>query len=344
MPLSRLVRYPIWALQLFGPTKSFARNPILGNPRLNELGLHSYRLGVAHRMARWRRRSLARHLSAQDAADFDRDGFILKRDYLPPDLWRALQDEVAAMSLPAREMREGQTVTRMTPVTASTRAALPVAARVAADRGLNAMTRYVASYGGVPVWFFQTVIAEPDQGAADPQTELHSDTFFPTAKAWLFLQDVGEDDGPFAYVPGSHRLSEARRAWEHRCSITAAQDARQNHRGGSLRVRAAELDEMGLPGARRMAVPANTLIIADTHGFHGRTPSQKRTVRVELHGHHRSNPFQLWSAFDLKSWPWIRERQLDLSLAIEDFQVARFGRRRHWHPVPAGPLDAPAHI
>ena len=44
---------------------------------------------------------------------------------------------------------------------------------------------------------------------------LHADTFHPTAKFWLFLDDVGIEDGPFAYVPGSHKLTPERLAWEH---------------------------------------------------------------------------------------------------------------------------------
>lgn len=101
---------------------------------------------------------------------------------------------------------------------------------------------------------------------------------------------------------------------------------------------------MGFPEPVRMAVPANTLVIADTHGFHGRTPSAKPTTRVELHGHFRSNPFQLWSGFDVKSWPVIRDHQLWLNAEIERFSVQYLGARTKWHPTPPAPLDAPPHI
>ena len=39
-------------------------------------------------------------------------------------------------------------------------------------------------------------------GLPDPQTDLHTDTFHPTVKAWLFLTDVAADAMPFVYVPG----------------------------------------------------------------------------------------------------------------------------------------------
>ena len=59
--------------------------------------------------------------------------------------------------------------------------------------------------------------------AADPQTDLHTDTFHPTVKAWLFLTDVAPDAMPFVYVPGSHRLTPQRLDWERRMSIGASQ-------------------------------------------------------------------------------------------------------------------------
>ena len=35
---------------------------------------------------------------------------------------------------------------------------------------------------------------------------LHRDTFFRALKFWFFLRPVQREDGPFEYVPGSHRL------------------------------------------------------------------------------------------------------------------------------------------
>ena len=53
----------------------------------------------------------------------------------------------------------------------------------------------------------------------DPQLELHSDTFHPSLKAWLFLTDVPEDGRPLTYVAGSHRLTPDRLAWEKRRTV-----------------------------------------------------------------------------------------------------------------------------
>ena len=90
-------------------------------------------------------------------------------------------------------------------------------------------------------------------GQDDPQCDLHSDTFHPSVKAWLFLTDVPEDEGPFTYVPGSHRLTPQRLAWEHRRSLAMAEERNRLSRRGSLRIWDGELAAIGLPPPRRLS-------------------------------------------------------------------------------------------
>lgn len=137
MQIGNILRYPLWTAQILSSTKSFARNPVLGNPRLNEMGLHVWRLSTAHRLAAARRARIARRIDPDLRAAFDRDGFFVIRDYLPPETWARLKAETDAARLPAREMREGQTVTRHLPLTRAALAALPETARIVGDPGLN---------------------------------------------------------------------------------------------------------------------------------------------------------------------------------------------------------------
>lgn len=49
---------------------------------------------------------------------------------------------------------------------------------------------------------FVTVMAEPDAGGpVDPQTALHADTIHAMSEFWLFLKDVGPEDGQFVATP-----------------------------------------------------------------------------------------------------------------------------------------------
>jgi hypothetical protein len=88
--LKRWCRSPLWLVQLATGAKSFADNPILGSPNLNRRGLHVARLKAAHALATRRRARLA-HLVAQDLREeFDRNGFVVIKDYLPSDASRRL--------------------------------------------------------------------------------------------------------------------------------------------------------------------------------------------------------------------------------------------------------------
>jgi hypothetical protein len=51
---------------------------------------------------------------------------------------------------------------------------------------------------------------------------------------------------------------------------------------------------MGLPEPVRFAVPANTLVIGDTYGFHARSPAVgKPAFRIEIYASLRRNDLAL---------------------------------------------------
>lgn len=334
---------PLWILGVAGSEKSLRKNPILGSPYLNRLGLHRTRVSVAAKMARMRRARLASSLSETDRASFDENGYLLTEDFLPKEDFEALRKAAFEERFDAREMRQGQAVTRMVPLPPEVLDRHPAVKRALRDPRALAQIRYAASQGGEPLGFFQTVIVDPS-GQKDPQSNIHSDTFHATSKAWLFLQDVGEEDGPFCFVPGSHRLTPERLNWQHQCSLTAASDPDSHHASGSFRVRTEELSDLKLPQPVRMAVRANTLIVADTFAFHGRTPSEKPTIRSELHWHMRRSPFLPWTGLDPKSLPGICGRELQLFMAVSDARERLLKKPHIWRPVGAVTVNAPAQI
>ena len=333
-----------WVAGVFGSEKSFVANPVLGSPRLNRLGLHRTRVSAAAAAARRRRAALAKALDPADREAFDRDGFVLRENWLAPEVFEAVRREVFGAPLPAREMRQGQTVTRMIPLTNRMRPRLPQTIAAARDPYLRALTGYVAGRGGEPAQFIQTVIAEPTSGGADPQTALHSDTFHSTAKFWLFLHDVGDEDGPFNYLPGSHALTPERLEWEHEQSLTARELKRRHHSYGSFRITPKDARDLGYGPVRRIAVPGNTLVVADTYGFHNRAPSDRPTIRTEIHGHLRRNPFAPWNGLDVQTLPGIRGNQLDLFLGYSDWRSKRTGKSHIWRDVGQVSADAPAAV
>ena len=55
---------------------------------------------------------------------------------------------------------------------------------------------------------------------------------------------------------------------------------------------------LGFGEPKAFAVPQNTLVVADTVGFHARGLSARPSVRVEIWAYGRRNPFLPWLGFD----------------------------------------------
>jgi hypothetical protein len=151
-------------------------------------------------------------------------------------------------------------------------------------------------------------------------------------KAWLFLTDVAEDEAPLTYVPGSHRLTPARLAWEKGKSATVAAEGDRLSQRGSFRISMDQLSEMALPAPRKFAVRTNTLVVADTFGFHARGTADRPTVRVELWAYRRRSPFLPWVGQDLLSVPGLALKRGRLAYRLTDFLNDRGLRQQHWAP------------
>jgi hypothetical protein len=298
--LGRAAMVPLWTAQLVTGTKSFERNRVIGSPWLNERGLHALRVRLAHRVAAMRRRRLSGLVAAADRHAFERDGFVIRPNFLPAAEFAELLRQVKAYRGPLREIAEGDTIMRKIALDPKALTALPALRGVLRSPEWRGLIRYVGSRDAEPVVWIQSILRHVVDGPPDPQTALHADSFHPTVKAWLFLTDVAADGGPFTYVPGSHRLTPERLAWEQRMSLAARQSVNPDTRQGSFRIEPDQLAALGLPEPRAFAVPANTLIVADTYGFHARGPSAGRSLRVEVWAYGRRSPFIPWASFD----PW----------------------------------------
>lgn len=324
-------RAPMWLLALLTGAKSFADNPILGSRRLNRAGLHVWRLRAAHALARLRRARLARLLPPDLREQFDRDGFIVVRDFLQADAFRALQAAVLTTELECRAHQQGDTITRRVAIGPELRRRFPALAALLDSGRWKGVMAYVASTRSQPLYYIQTIAGGVADGPLDPQLELHSDTFHPSLKAWLFLTDVPDDGRPLTYVAGSHRLSPERLAWEQRKSMTVMTEGDRLSQRGSLRISVAELADLGLPQPTAFSVPPNTLVAIDTFGFHARADSDRPTLRVEIWAYCRRTPFLPWTGADPLSWRPIAWRRAQWLGTVVD-RLDRLGLvKQHWH-------------
>jgi len=142
-----------------------------------------------------------------------------------------------------------------------------------------------------------------DYSEADGQSSLHVDTFFNTHKFWLYLDDMSEANAAFVYVPGSHLLDRRRLLHEYLESTTTNVKSR--------RVSDEEVRSRGLE-RRVIECPRNTLVVANTCGYHCRSVGQAGASRRALHHQFRFNPFppETWSSAGVKRHArrWIQGR------------------------------------
>jgi hypothetical protein len=260
---------------------------LIASQGLNRVGAQVLRMVVAHGIHRLVRKTAPDQVR-QWCQSLEREGFLFLEDFLPGDAFAAIRDSSFAL------MADSQ-VRRTTYKHGSTRVDHLDLLALDAERGrvfqpwLNderipallgwAERRRVSAAAGFPV------IERVRYGVSDEhdqENDLHSDTFFPTHKLWLYLQDVDEARGPLVFVPRSHGLSVGRVFWEYQNSV--------GQRQGARRITDDELRALGL-SERSMSCRANTLVVANTCGYHRRSPGAFGQERLSLQMSFRTNPF-----------------------------------------------------
>lgn len=108
----------------------------------------------------------------------------------------------------------------------------------------------------------------------DPQIRMHVDNLMPRYKVFLFPKVVPIPHGPFHYVLGSHRPSRNKMRWVYEVThkrIVESKDLRFNLTKWSYSKQSSDLKSYNFKPAIPFGTKHdNTLVIADTGGFHFR--------------------------------------------------------------------------
>ncbi len=331
----KLLMLPVWFVQLFTQAKSFKSNRIIGSVLLNRCGLHVARIVLAQSIMRLRFELLGFGIDKQQKRAYFRDGFIVVKDALPQEHFDSIKSEVAQIDAQVRECRQGDTLTHRILIDEKTQQALPACSTMLQSDQYLALHKFASGKNNRPVSYIQTIKNHFIDGPADPQKNLHSDTFHPTMKSWYFLEDCNSKNGPFTYLPGSQRLSLARLKWEYQKSITISQQGDPYSSNGSFRATPEDLASMGFGDAIGLSVPANTLVIANTHGFHRRGDASDHSMRTEIWSISRSNPFNPFPGIDLPALNKLQNRALTLYREYCDRKALKNGTQSSWHIVDA---------
>jgi hypothetical protein len=251
---------------------------------LNRMGIQVARALVAHKLHDRRRVRLRGAATARQLRALDEDGIIVIENFLPGERLSRLKEEAL------RLVRDGTgRVHRHGPTRVIHRSFGGL------DDGLE-LSRFFED--PVLLDLFDSgerafagldrrlrAVEEVIQGEGsekDPETELHTDIFFPTHKGWLYLDDVRAENAPLVYVKGSHRMGRERLSYEY--GYSCSKDRR------SRRITEDEFERRGLVESV-LEVPANTLVVANVCGYHRRQRGVAGKTRTAIIMSCRRNPF-----------------------------------------------------
>ena len=268
---------------------SLKRQKAIDDPLLNRLGLQVARTVASHVVVRFRRIGAeAGRVQPDHVAALRRDGCVEIPDFLAPEQFEqvraAAERALADPEVPRDRLAQGANT-----LDVIWRTDLPPDDRAALDGfftdpdvlALGELAERITLAPGAGRCLVQQLAQH--EGEPDLEASLHSDTFHPTHKIWLYLTDVEETDGPLVYYPGSHRLSSKSLRAVYRESVTT--------NAGSRRISHEEIEARGLR-PRVFTSRANTLVLADTFGYHGRIQGRPPGHRVALQIELRPDPFR----------------------------------------------------
>ena len=261
----------------------------------NRLGLQVARYLYQHarRFAPLRRHPAG---AASEIAVLRREGILIVPDFLPPAVFdevRTAYDAAMAAAQPVGNP-EGDTLRASVslrhrelavdhPVRQWLLDSDPIRQIVCGAAGLHrsAVPKSVS---------FDAMRGHPEGEYLDPTKDYHQDTFHPVFKAWLYIDEIGPDNGAMWYAKYSHRFSWARIRHEYRFSVhnglirrgKADRIPAEAHRGDRLLIPPRRLRDMGAVEMQASGA-ANTLVIANTHGFHRRGSFLPGRIRRQIH-------------------------------------------------------------
>jgi hypothetical protein len=126
-----------------------------------------------------------------------------------------------------------------------------------------------AAYYGVPM-YSQCLMFQHNTATNHDTRTYHVDAFNRQFKSFLYLDDVDPGNGPFAYIPGSHKMH-GKRLWKQ-FRGNPGDESPTTFFGAEL----GELTEV----ETAICGDAGTLIVADVRGLHRGTPQVDRSRSV----------------------------------------------------------------
>lgn len=208
---------PIYFLQIFTCKGGFRTNPLLGSRILNLCGLHLIRLLLTHFIYKLRYLYVFRLLDKQEKEFYNQHGYLCITNIFSEASLNNLVEDINYYDGHGYFFTEGSTKTWIAPFSKKNITKYQWMVDLINNKDINKRIKFSIRKHISPLFYIQQIQQYFDSSTAqDPQYTLHSDTFFPTIKCWLYLEDVTAENGPFQYCPGSHKLTWRRIVWEYK--------------------------------------------------------------------------------------------------------------------------------
>jgi hypothetical protein len=253
-----------------------------GSATANRLGWQLARIWAMNYQIGRQRRTVPSRVA--EAEILNRDGVLVVPDFLPAEVFAAVKAEYdgacAAGLLEPPDCFEDNGVVERRISLGKNRRHFPQT-REALTRNQWLRDLVAGAIGQAPpeVSLIVSVMMRAEAAVATERligsNYIHADIHFPTIKAWLYLNDISEANGAFRYARGSHRLTLARLTYEYEASVRVARARETIAIGKDVaygRVRVPSDDQLARMDVREEAIcgRANTLVVANTMGFHRR--------------------------------------------------------------------------
>ena len=273
-----------------------SQNHIVPSPIANRLGVPVLRTFLADILIK-----LRRFKNCRPKNDFEnqliKDGIVVIPNFLPDEEFKNLKSEFdnnISSSEKVETVRKGSMQVNIREVDKNEYEKFPAMKKFARNKQL---IRLISVGEGIKVVdelkkfnLEKTIFGDPNKDT-DANVPFHADIHFHSHKVLFYMSDVTEEGGPFTYCKNSH-LNNLSRLW---FEFKRGQLKDAHIEGWRIQQ---HLDKKFFNDYFRklknkeykVACPANTLVIANVHGFHKRGESisgvERSLIRIPL----RYNP------------------------------------------------------
>jgi ectoine hydroxylase-related dioxygenase (phytanoyl-CoA dioxygenase family) len=333
--LKNIALFPLYIASILTQAKSFQSNYIIGSKTLNICGLHIFRVLFSRLIFLVKSRLILAFLKVDkhQIKSFYYKGYILIENFLDQDSFSILNSSVRNWQGEILESKQGNSIVQRLFLNHKNRHLIKNIDIYFNNQKLAHLHKFTSALNEFPRTYIEKVIQNTKSSdKADPQKSYHIDTFHPTVKSWLYLDDVDDSNGTFCYIPSSHRLTWQRLKWEYSKSINAKNTRDGYTEKGSFRVSEKDREYLKLNNIKYFKVPKNTLLIANTNGVHGRGNSTSdNSARLAIFTSSRSNPFNPLIFPFSKYSELLRDRIFNYLQYKQESKAAKNNRKSPWY-------------